>query len=295
MYAIKNTSLHESAYSLFQDTCRICHCEGESDSPLISPCLCTGSLLYVHQGCLQKWVKASDAKVCELCKYPFRMQTKVKPFREWEMLSLSKMERRKIACSVGFHTIAFTCVIWSLYVLIDRSAEELQLGQLEWPFWTKLVVVAIGITGGIVFMYVQCTMYVALCRRWRAYNRIVVVQNVARNKTSPEKQRLVTQELFSFRRKSSAGKGLSVSQSILPVIEVSVNPDLADLHLPGMSSEVLPTVKVVNELVDRLPTRSLSCGRLNDVDKIVLTKSKSFGRLYKFPSLDECWNESGMK
>lgn len=26
-------------------------------------------------------------------------------------------------------------------------------------------------------MYVQCTMYLTLCRRWRAYNRVIVVQN----------------------------------------------------------------------------------------------------------------------
>lgn len=26
-------------------------------------------------------------------------------------------------------------------------------------------------------MYVQCTMYMTLCRRWRAYNRVILVQN----------------------------------------------------------------------------------------------------------------------
>jgi len=28
--------------------------------------------------------------------------------------------------------------------------------RLQWQFWTKLIVVAIGFTGGVVFMYVQC-------------------------------------------------------------------------------------------------------------------------------------------
>nr|CAG4648258.1 EOG090X0DX7 [Moina brachiata]SVE93270.1 EOG090X0DX7 [Moina brachiata] len=160
-----------------QDICRICHCEAEHEAPLVSPCCCAGSLKYVHQGCLQRWVQSSDMKNCELCKYPFVMQTKIKPFKEWEKLDMSSMERRKLVCSVTFHAVAFTCVIWSLYVLIDRSAEEYYSGQLQWPFWTKLVVVAIGFTGGIVFMYVQCAMYLTLCRRWRAYNRIILVQN----------------------------------------------------------------------------------------------------------------------
>lgn len=61
---------------------RICHCEAEYEAPLVAPCCCAGSLKYVHQGCLQRWVQSSDMKNCELCKYPFIMQTKIKPFKE---------------------------------------------------------------------------------------------------------------------------------------------------------------------------------------------------------------------
>ena len=96
---------------------------------------------------------------------------------QWQKLEMTKVERRKIFCSVTFHVIAITCVVWSLYVLIDRTTEEFHSGVLEWPFWTKLIVVAIGFTGGLVFMYVQCKMYIQLCRRWRAYNRVIYVQD----------------------------------------------------------------------------------------------------------------------
>ncbi|NXA13384.1 MARH1 ligase, partial [Sapayoa aenigma] len=100
---------------------------------------------------------------------------------QWEKLQMTTSERRKIVCSVTFHVIAITCVVWSLYVLIDRTAEEIKQGNdngvLEWPFWTKLVVVAIGFTGGLVFMYVQCKVYVQLWRRLKAYNRVIFVQN----------------------------------------------------------------------------------------------------------------------
>ena len=90
---------------------------------------------------------------------------------------MSSLEKRKLFCSVTFHMVAITCVVWSLYVLIDRTAEEVRQGDLAWPFWTKLVVVAIGFTGGLVFMYIQCKVYVHLCRKWKAYNRIIVVQD----------------------------------------------------------------------------------------------------------------------
>ncbi|XP_076830281.1 E3 ubiquitin-protein ligase MARCHF8 isoform X1 [Brachyhypopomus gauderio] len=166
-----------SPFSLSGDCCRICHCEGDEDSPLITPCHCTGSLRFVHQACLQQWIKSSDTRCCELCKFEFIMETKLKPLRKWEKLQMTASERRKIVCSVTFHVIAITCVVWSLYVLIDRTAEEIKQGILEWPFWTKLVVVAIGFTGGLVFMYVQCKVYIQLWRRLKAYNRVIYVQN----------------------------------------------------------------------------------------------------------------------
>uniref|UniRef100_A0A7N4V055 RING-type E3 ubiquitin transferase n=1 Tax=Sarcophilus harrisii TaxID=9305 RepID=A0A7N4V055_SARHA len=163
------------------EVCRICHCEGDDENPLITPCRCTGTLRFVHQACLHQWIKSSDTRCCELCKYDFIMETKLKPLRKWEKLQMTTSERRKIVCSVTFHVIAITCVVWSLYVLIDRTAEEIKQGNdngvLEWPFWTKLVVVAIGFTGGLVFMYVQCKVYVQLWRRLKAYNRVIFVQN----------------------------------------------------------------------------------------------------------------------
>ncbi|XP_048663428.1 E3 ubiquitin-protein ligase MARCHF8 isoform X5 [Marmota marmota marmota] len=170
-----------SPVSISGDACRICHCEGDDESPLITPCHCTGSLHFVHQACLQQWIKSSDTRCCELCKYEFIMETKLKPLRKWEKLQMTASERRKITYSVMFHVIAITCVVWSLYVLIDRTAEEIKQGQgtgiLEWPFWTKLVVVAIGFTGGLLFMYIQCKVYLQLWKRLKAYNRVIYVQN----------------------------------------------------------------------------------------------------------------------
>lgn len=99
-------------------------------------------------------------------------------FFQWKALDMTRSERRKILCSVSFHVIAITCVVWSLWVLIERTAEEIKQGQLNWPFWTKLVVVAIGFTGGLVFMYVQCKVYVQLWKRLKAFNRIILVKDV---------------------------------------------------------------------------------------------------------------------
>ena len=71
-----------------QKTCRICYTDEEDvNNPLIQPCLCTGSLKYVHLFCLKKWINtkfyikkynnstcisylAKQAE-CELCKSIF--------------------------------------------------------------------------------------------------------------------------------------------------------------------------------------------------------------------------------
>ncbi|KAG8327227.1 e3 ubiquitin-protein ligase [Homalodisca vitripennis] len=177
----QSSSLSSTNY----DICRICHCEGDSEVPLIAPCYCAGSLRYVHQACLQQWIKSSNIRCCELCKFQFIMQTKTKPFSEWEHLEMSGFERRKLLCAVMFHAVALTCVVWSLYVLIDRTAEEIQNGLLEWPFWTKLIVVAIGFTGGAVFMYIQCKAYLEICQRWKAFNRVIYVQNAPEKPSLP--------------------------------------------------------------------------------------------------------------
>lgn len=68
--------------TVFFGSRRICHCEGDDESPLITPCHCTGSLRFVHQSCLQQWIKSSDTRCCELCKYEFIMETKLKPLRK---------------------------------------------------------------------------------------------------------------------------------------------------------------------------------------------------------------------
>ncbi|KAM9770655.1 uncharacterized protein marchf1 isoform 2-T2 [Menidia menidia] len=162
------------------EVCRICHCEGDDECPLIMPCRCTGSLSFVHQTCLNQWIKSSDTRCCELCKFDFIMETKLKPLNKWEKLHMSKSERRKIFCSVLFHLIAIVCMLWSVLILIKRTVEEIRLGKngvLEWPFWTKLIVVAIGFTGGLIFMYIQCKVYLQLWRRLKAFNRIITVQN----------------------------------------------------------------------------------------------------------------------
>jgi E3 ubiquitin-protein ligase DOA10 len=54
--------------------CRVCHGESEPDNQLFFPCKCDGSIKYVHQECLEQWLKVSNKQKCELCGEVFHFQ-----------------------------------------------------------------------------------------------------------------------------------------------------------------------------------------------------------------------------
>ena len=60
------------------ETCRICHCGVETE-PLISPCLCTGTVKHIHHSCLMDWLKRCIKTKCELCLQPISVNRKIKP------------------------------------------------------------------------------------------------------------------------------------------------------------------------------------------------------------------------
>ncbi|XP_034417875.1 E3 ubiquitin-protein ligase MARCH7 [Cyclopterus lumpus] len=79
---IKERLLLEDSDEDEGDLCRICQMGQESASnPLIQPCRCTGSLLYVHQDCIKRWLRSKIGSgtnleaitTCELCKEKLRL------------------------------------------------------------------------------------------------------------------------------------------------------------------------------------------------------------------------------
>ncbi|XP_054826636.1 E3 ubiquitin-protein ligase MARCHF7 isoform X2 [Eublepharis macularius] len=74
---IKESLLLEDSEEEEGDLCRICQMSSTSPTnPLIEPCKCTGSLRYVHQECMKKWLQSKinsgssleAVTTCELCK-----------------------------------------------------------------------------------------------------------------------------------------------------------------------------------------------------------------------------------
>nr|XP_020463399.1 E3 ubiquitin-protein ligase MARCH7 isoform X2 [Monopterus albus] len=79
---IKERLLLEDSDEEEGDLCRICQMREESASnPLIQPCRCAGSLQYVHQECIKRWLRSKIGSgtnleaitTCELCKEKLRL------------------------------------------------------------------------------------------------------------------------------------------------------------------------------------------------------------------------------
>lgn len=49
---------------------------------------------------------------------------------QWRLLEMSGVERRRLCCAVLFHCVAALCVMWSLFVLIERAVEEVNRGLI---------------------------------------------------------------------------------------------------------------------------------------------------------------------
>ncbi len=56
--------------------CRICLVgeENEQDKSLVQPCGCRGSCSWTHLHCLERWVKESKNRTCEICKTDFKAE-----------------------------------------------------------------------------------------------------------------------------------------------------------------------------------------------------------------------------
>ena len=57
--------------------CRICW-ETDKEENLIQPCKCKGTMKWVHEKCLQKWLEVSGHQKCQECKYKYRTVKKFK-------------------------------------------------------------------------------------------------------------------------------------------------------------------------------------------------------------------------
>lgn len=78
------SKLNKSTSSLSKNlkNCRICYEKETETEILISPCLCQGSMKFIHDSCLKTWItnnhkNSAESCSCEICKFEFKMTYKI--------------------------------------------------------------------------------------------------------------------------------------------------------------------------------------------------------------------------
>eukprot|EP00158_Paraphelidium_tribonemae_P003517 Partr_v1_DN26192_c0_g1_i2_m10513 putative membrane-associated ring finger (C3HC4) 6, E3 ubiquitin protein ligase len=90
------------------NVCRICRAESTADRPLRSPCVCTGSIRYVHSDCLLEWVRHSRSSHCHICKHPYTIHNTFTPLSP---VTVSRFLLKMSGVAVRYVGVV---VIWAL-------------------------------------------------------------------------------------------------------------------------------------------------------------------------------------
>ena len=84
-----------------ESECRVCRDTATETEPLLSPCKCDGSIKFVHESCLLRWLSVKKIDTCELCGHRFVFASvysngapKRLPWHEFLHLSLKTITSR---------------------------------------------------------------------------------------------------------------------------------------------------------------------------------------------------------
>ncbi|XP_054089702.1 uncharacterized protein LOC105221239 isoform X2 [Zeugodacus cucurbitae] len=129
-----------SVRSIGSLVCRICH-NSEDPERLVSPCLCKGSLTYVHIHCLERWISTSRSTVCELCQFQYNTEqtlryTCFQSLRMWYSRSMSRRALQEDCQMFSLLTLVAFGIIGTLLVGIQYYFLQGQSWLLS-RMWTK--------------------------------------------------------------------------------------------------------------------------------------------------------------
>ncbi|KAK8765000.1 hypothetical protein V5799_032392 [Amblyomma americanum] len=155
--------------------CRICH-EGDHGLPLLSICLCSGTMGLVHLFCLEHWLSASGSETCEICHYRFNVERQPRRFCEWlRSASVRRGLLGDVMCFGLLSPLAFLCGVLCLH-----GAAQQMLQQRLWE--------SIGLTTLAFLLFTVYSAWAVLTfryhyrswRKWREANPYVKVVDAPR-------------------------------------------------------------------------------------------------------------------
>ena len=101
--------------------CRICH---DNTGTMIAPCLCDGTLKFVHQDCLQKWLKHSRKLHCTICQFKYEMGQQISIMKFLKSMSCD-FRMWMLLCFIMLLTM--TAFVAFLLILLVKTQDVQQL------------------------------------------------------------------------------------------------------------------------------------------------------------------------
>ncbi|XP_046810980.1 E3 ubiquitin-protein ligase MARCHF3 isoform X2 [Lucilia cuprina] len=134
----KNDSASLESTEFF--VCRICH-NSENPEKLVSPCLCKGSLSYVHIDCLERWISVSNCTTCELCQFQYNTEqtlryTLYQSLRMWYSRNMSRRALQEDCQMFSLLTLVAFGIVGTLLVAVQYYILQGHISGLG-RLWTK--------------------------------------------------------------------------------------------------------------------------------------------------------------
>jgi hypothetical protein len=94
-----------------------------ANNPLINPCLCRGSIAYVHKDCILRWIRTSEnreqALICQLCLQPLTLPTQ----RPLESIPRLELEGR-MAYAIKYPSILISLTYYAYIAYASEFAPQ---------------------------------------------------------------------------------------------------------------------------------------------------------------------------
>jgi len=101
IYHMKELQLENGIGAQNEKICRVC-LTGDEEGQLYHPCLCKGTMMYVHEPCLMQWldVKTGGPR-CDICNHQFKSSFQVSPGSS--IIKVLPMKLCSLMSSMGFY------------------------------------------------------------------------------------------------------------------------------------------------------------------------------------------------
>ncbi|XP_070543550.1 E3 ubiquitin-protein ligase MARCHF2-like [Ptychodera flava] len=181
--------------------CRICHEGDKAGEELISPCRCTGTMSYLHRGCIEQWLATANSTQCELCNYEFRTKRRPQSIRQWIQQPSQNNDRRNFAGDVACFFILTPLVSISAWLCLNGAQHYLNHKGHSWEAAGLVGLTIILILIYTVWAALSCRYHIYVWQAWRRNNQIVqlvTVESPTRNNVdSSRSQETVFEAIYS--------------------------------------------------------------------------------------------------